>query len=210
MDSTASEHPGSTLYASDCKEAIRRVDAHIFEGVAKSPAQVFIFPDFPESGISGEHVGRMLSLLHNYPDKSLFPLESVARLESKQECYVIWEHQLTRKVEQLLRNPNNSGLGDSALRELWFLLAVGLVRRRVLYRTKWFPNAKLRDVRSIRKHAHLLGNDVFLELRRLELKHEANDDRPALLDIHLTQEIVGAALNAGMSESDALAYITSD
>lgn len=197
MDEKDGEHYTTELYVTDCEAAIRRVDKAVFVNAGKAPAQVFVIDEFPDAGITGEHIGRVLSFFRHYPGAQLFPNEHIVRLENTQECYVIWRRQLIRKIERMLANPNHSGLGDHALQGLWFMMGVGLVRRRVLYRKEWFPDAKLRDTRALRKHAHLLGDDIFLALRNLELKHEGNDERPVVLDIHLTQELVTAAQNSG-------------
>lgn len=210
MNNIDNEHHSPNLYVEDCALAIRRIDSLIFEGIGKTSAQVIVLDEFPDKGIIGEHVGRVLSFFRHYPADQLFPYAHIAQLQNAQECYIVWRKQLIRKVERLLQHPNHSGLGDHALRELWLLMGSGIVRRRVMYRKEWFPHAKLRDMHSMRKHADLLGADAFLELRRLELKHEGNDERPAVLDIDLTQELVGAAKNSGMSDEDAVMLVTTD
>ena len=103
-------------------------------------------------------------------------------------------------------------MGDAALKNFWLLTAVSLVRARVLFRSKLFPNARLRTIESMSRHVDVFGEEGFCELRKLPdiLGAELTVASDVELDMQLTQRLFVAALMGGQSRAEALSFVTSN
>lgn len=190
-----------TMYLEDFEAEIRRIDALVFATRMRSSIRVCVTRELPEGSGHGVRAGVVSSY---FPKLLLSCGDSIMPLHDGEECHIIW----IAGVGKSLRSAFVDGGGDRWLRRLWFQSACMLARARILNHPSWFPVAQLRTVQSIRKHVALFGPSFFREHPRLPLIASSPERTEKELDLCLTQTLIDAGLQQGMSEFEALHLLT--
>ena len=209
MDDDSHERATIEDFLGDLERQLRDIDERVISSIGHPPGMILTFTEFTAGEVSETRVSTIASFLLMVP-KPVASTTSISLFPSNPECYVLWKGDIARKIEALSRDPNYAGMGDRGIKEFWFLTAIALVRCRVLFRSDWFPNAHLRTVSSIRKHAIIFGDDAFIKLRELSRRHDDDKRSPLEIDMQLTQLLVSSALENNYSLSDALELLTTD
>lgn len=209
MDLDKPERPTIENFIGDLEGELRRIDDHIFRLNGYSPGTILTFAEFPQDDARDTRVSSIASFLVMVPrtEKSM---ENIAIFPKNHECYVLWQTGIERKIESLSRDVNYAGMGDHGIKTFWFLTAVALVRRRVLFRPEWFAKAAKRTIASMTKHIDVFGDEGFAKLRELSRRKDDPKRTPLELDMQLTQLLVTAALENGTSPHEALDYLITD
>lgn len=208
MDGKSPELPTIDNFLDDLEEQLRDVDYRVISTMGHAPGKILTLDKFSSVEPTETRVSTVASFMLVPKRKS--SAENIIHLPVSLECYVLWKGDIARKIDILSRDIDYAGMGDRGLKDFWFLTAVALVRCRVLFRTDWFPNAKLRTIESMGKHSKIFGDEAFTKLRQLSRRRDDIKRKPLEVDMQLTQLLVSSALDNDYSYSEALALLTSD
>jgi hypothetical protein len=205
-----------SLYLRDFEAQIRAVDVYVSDRAGHAPSLILIYEESPNKA-GGYHVEDLASY---YPrHKVVFinaPIQPkrVGRPALHFSAYVIHAPMVTKFVEQTLERSTLSGYGDQTISEFWIMLAVTLVRFRVLAHKELFPGVKLRTKEDMIKHRLLFArsNNEIEGLRNIESQYTRLTPRdredPYNVDTFWTLQLFSHALESGCAFEEALEYIT--
>lgn len=211
----ASELPvNHGVYLLDLVDNIRYIEERIFSPKEKPYCEIILLNEFPGSTMSGSHIAELVTYATKMP--MIYPT-SVVMLNAKQECYIIWSTNVSRMLEYMLGR--FCGIGDKALKEIWFMIAVALARSRALFHDEWFKGIQLRTKKSIIRHRKFLsdGNDEVGSLRKLLQEFDAYmrtsfspKDITMHIDVYWTLRLIIRSLEQDRPLEEALQFIVQD
>lgn len=206
-----------SAYLHDFEAQIREVDMSVFGKGGHPLANICIFEERPHKA-GGYHV---LDLASYYPQLPLvfvstpnWHKKKATRKTISVNAYAIYAPMLEQFVERTLERSTLSGNGDQAIATCWAIFAVTLTRFRVLAHKEFFPNVKLRTIKSMLKYRLLFTEgdneiegcrNIEQQFAKLTTKHRSDAYN---VDIFWTIQLVDRALACGHTFDEALAYIT--
>jgi hypothetical protein len=203
-----------SAYLRDFEAQIREVDDYVSTKEGHAPSLIFVYEERPDKA-DGHHVEDLASY---YPklkfiDGSNRP-KKAGRPPLYFSTYLIYAPAVARFIERTLERTSLSGYGDQAIREFWIMLAVTLVRFRVVAQKELFRGIKLRNKESMVKYRLLFteSNNEIEGLRniesqnaRLTLKHRSDISN---VDTFWTLQLFSRVLESGHTFEEAMEYIT--
>lgn len=205
------------LYRDDFLMKIRDVDATLSQITGNNPVLVLAYKERPEL-LTGMHLINFASYYPKFEVPHIEMSSTRLKLVGKTPvfcfpAYTIYTSAVDQYVERTLERSTLSGNGDSAIREFWGILAIALVRLRVVEHPGLFPGTKLRTVRDMVKHRFLFteNNNEIEALRIIENDLGRQMSRGVFrerdIDLFWTIQLYAHAINSGKTYEEATAYI---
>lgn len=204
------------VYLEDLVNQIKDIEGCIFHSKGKPYCEIILLNEFPGPTMSGSHIAELATYATKIP--TIYS-PSVLMLYAKQECYIIWSTNVSKMLEYMLGRCAFSGVGDKAIKEAWFIIAIVLARFRALFRKDWFNGAQLRTRRSVVRHRKFLSESSDEIGSLLKLLDEFDSyartllsvqDAAMYVDIYWTLRLVIQSLEQGQSLDDALRFVIQD
>lgn len=203
------------LYLDDFQERIKDIDSSVSAKTGNPPALVLAYEERPDEP-NGYHV---LNLASYYAQLEFARLDTSPHLNIvgnptlRFSAYLVYAPMLARYVERTLERSSLSGNGDRAIYEFWTMLAVTLVRFRVLAHAEMFHGAKLRTKEDMIKHRLLFttSKNEIEGLRSIESHYAKlmplDQSNAHDVDTFWTLQLFAHALESGFTFEEALEYI---
>lgn len=204
-----------SVYLHDFEAQIREVDMSIFGKSGHPLANICIFEERPDKA-GGYHILNLASYYAQLP--LVFVSTNWHKKETRKtvsvNAYTIYAPMVEQFVERTIERSTLSGNGDHVIMTCWSIFAVTLARFRVLAHKEFFPDVKLRTMKSMVKYRLLFteNNNEIEGYRNIEeqfakLTAKQQGD-PHNVDVFLTLQLVDRTLQSGHTFDDALEYVT--
>lgn len=204
------------MYLGDLANNIREIDERIFHSIGKPYCEIILLNEFPESVMSGSHIARLATFAVKTPTVHA---SSAFTFPAKRECFIIWGTNVSERLEYLLMRDKIHGIGDTAIKKIWFVIALMLARLRVLAHKEWFVGVELRTRKSVLRYRRFFPDDgdEIGALRKLLFAFDSHvhiplfATNPALRgDVCWTLRLVAEALDQEQPLEKALRFIVHD